>query len=133
MQKDFYDLAHLTIAAVRITEHRNTAAPGIKDICDMLSISVEEGNRICRKLAGMGVIEIIEGAFGERLYITDHLKIEDILKQDKPESLQAAVEKFQTERKGIVNKVESAQAEQKGRKKKMYSDLELALKKQLNK
>ena len=76
--KDLYSEAHLVVAAIRILEHQKKTPPSIEDICTALSLSVEQGNFLCRKLEMMEIIKVVEGAFGTRLFILNHLKIEEI-------------------------------------------------------
>ena len=72
---DFYSNAHLVVAAIRIHAHQNAAFPTINEVCRTLSFSMEQGNYICKKLIGMGIIEVVEGAYETRLFIKNHLKI----------------------------------------------------------
>ena len=84
---DFYSNAHLVVAAIRIHDHQNAAFPTIHEVCRTLSFSVEQGNYICKKLIEMGIIEVVEGAFETRIFIKNHLKIEEIPKGAKESML----------------------------------------------
>jgi hypothetical protein len=126
---DFYSNAHLVVAAIRILDHQNAASPTIEDVCRTLSFSMEQGNYICNKLIGMGIIEVIEGAYEIRLFIKNHLKIEEIPKGEMDSSLKGDLEKFQDSKKDFTQKIESFQAKQAKKQKDLFADLEKKLKK----
>jgi hypothetical protein len=132
-KKDLYSSAHLVVSAVRVFEHQQKVPPSIEEICTLLSFNPEQGHMICRKLGEMGVLEIVEGAFGTRLYIQDHLKIEEIPKGKKDSELAKELAAFQDSRKGISKKIESFQAQQAEKKKSLFADLEKQLKDKLEK
>ena len=77
-KKDFYSQAHLVVAAIRVYEHVNSRPPTIDELCPTIKFSIEKVNFICRKLEELEVIEAVEGSYGTRLFVRDHLKIEDI-------------------------------------------------------
>lgn len=126
---DFYSNAHLVAAAIRILTHKNSTPPSIDEISETLSFSLEQGNFICKKLEDQGIIEIVEGAFGTRLFLKNHLKIEELSKIKKADSLGDAVKKFQSSRKDMTQKVESFRAEQAKKQKDLFAELEKKLKK----
>jgi DNA-binding Lrp family transcriptional regulator len=100
MDKDnFYTKAHLVVAAVRIWEYREANPPTIENICDMLSLSVEEGNRLCRKLKEHEVIDIIEKAGEARIFIIDHLKLEALVGIKEGRRLDDELENFKKSRR----------------------------------
>ena len=128
-----YKNAHLFVAAVRVLEHRHAAPPSIEDVCEMLSISVEQGSYICRKLQENEAIELIDSAFGPRLFIKDHLKLEDIPAEEKEDRLGAALKEFQTSRQQHSQKVAAIRKDQQKKKNDLFADLEKQLKEKLNK
>lgn len=130
---DLYSNAHLIVAAIRVLEHQNAAPPSIDDLCKALSYSLERGNLMCKKLKDLGIIDIIEGAFGIKLIIKNHLLIEDISKELKESSLADDLKKFQDSRKDITKKIESLKAEQVEKKKSLFADIERQLKKGIEK
>ena len=134
MQKsDLYSNAHLVVAAIRVLTHQQKAPPSVKTVCQALSFSLEHGNFICNKLAETEVIEIVEGAHGIRLFIKDHLKIEDLPKGDKVSRLEDDLKKFKDSRKDFTKKIESFQAEQAKKQKDLFAELEKKLKKEADK
>lgn len=130
---DLYSDAHLTVAAIRVLERRNSVPPSIEEVCNFLSFSLEQGNFLCRKLDGIGAIEIVEGVFGTRLFIKNHLALEEIPKGAKTTGMDEELRKFQDSRKELTKKVASIQAQQAEKKKNLFADLENQLKKHLDK
>jgi hypothetical protein len=82
--KNFYKAAHLFVSAIRVWEYKNNTPPTLADISQILTMSIERSNYICRKLKEMGIVDSVEGSFGNRLFIRDHLKIEEKLKTFRP-------------------------------------------------
>ena len=132
-ETDFYGSAHLYVAAIRILEHQNATPPSIDDVCRMLSFSPEQGNYICRKLKALNILEVVESAFGNKLYIHNHLKIEAIPKGEQVSRLEEELKKFQRSKNEISSKIESIKSEQAEKKKSLFEELEKNLKKGLNK
>ncbi len=128
---NLYDSAHLVVSAARVLEHQKAAPPSVEQVCSLLSLNPEQGYLVCRRLEELGIIEIVEGAFGTRISIKDHLKIEEIPKGKKQNDLAKELAAFQDARKGISKKVESFQAQQAEKKKNLFEDLEKQLKKKL--
>jgi len=131
--KDTYSKAHLFVAAMRLCEHRNGTPPSIEDICKTTSFSMEQANFLCRKLEELGVINAIEGSFGIRLFIQDHLKIEDIPQQPEGPNLEKELKKFQDNQKKLTQKIESFKVEQAEKKKNLFAEMDKKLKAELNK
>lgn len=131
--QDFYSNAHLFVAAIRIFEHQNTQPPSIDAVCRMLSFSPEQGNHICRKLKDKGVLDVVESAFGNKLFIKDHIKIEEIPRGETESRIEEELKKFQHSKKDISNKIESIQAKQAKNKKTLFAELEKSLKNGLDK
>ena len=132
-QKDFYTQAHLMVAAIRVFEHKNSRPPTIEELCQTIEFSVEKGNFICRKLEELEIVEAVEGSYGTRLFVRDHLKIEDIPRGESENNFEEELKKFQDDRKAISQKIETFQAEQKQKKKDLFAEMEKKLKKELDK
>jgi len=126
---DWYSTAHLFVAAIRVLTYLKNVPPSVESVCKTLSISDERGHHTCRKLADMEIIEVIEGAYGTKLFITNHLAIEGIPRGEAASKLDEALKKFQVEKKNLSKKVESIQASQKEKQKKLFADLEKQFKK----
>jgi hypothetical protein len=124
---DLYSKAHLVVAAIRILEYRKNDAPSVEALCEMLALSSEQGHLLCNKFHDMEIIEVVKWSYGARLFVRNHLKIEEI-PRDKASSLQEEVEKFQSSRKDFKLKIESFQSEKAERQKVMFAEIEKKLK-----
>jgi hypothetical protein len=130
---DLYKKAHLIVAAIRLLEYQENNLPSIEKICRMLSFSIEQGNLIVRRLKDLGIIDITQGAFGTRLFIQNHLAIENIPRGEQEDKLAHELEKFQNAQKERSKKIESIKAEQAAKKKNLFAEIEQKLKKDLEK
>jgi len=130
--KDFYSYAHLVVAAIRILEHRNSAPPSIDEVCRTISFSPEQGNFACRKLNEMNIINVVEGAFGTKLFIKNHLLLENIPKGATEDNLEKELKKFQESKKDYTQKIKIFQSEQEKKRKDLFAELEKKLKKDLD-
>lgn len=128
MDKDnFYIKAHLVVAAVRIWEYREANPPTVENICDILSLSIEEGNRLCRKLEEHEIIDIIEKAGEARVFIVNHLKLETLVGIKESTRLDDELENFKKSRAEQGLKIEAIKMEQAEKKKKLHESLEKKL------
>ena len=123
-----YHHSHLFVSAIRILDYQKSTPPAIEDVCNLLSFSLEQGHFICNKLMEMGIVEIVEGAYGMRLFIKDHTLLEEIPRSDQESKLDEALKQFKSSRKGYAKKVASIQADQKEKRKNLFADLEKKLK-----
>lgn len=130
---NLYSSAHLFVAAVRVFEHQNNTPATIEDIGRILKISTERSHYLGRKLKEMGIIDEVEGSYGIRLFIRDHLKIEDIPREDDGGKFEAELKKFKESQKELSHKIETIQAKQAEKKKNLFAEMEKKLKEQLNK
>ena len=130
---DFYTQAHLITAAIRILEHQHTTPPSVEQVCETLAFSIEQGHRLCNRLKEMEIIDITSGAFGTRLFIVDHLKIEQIPQGETGSTMEAELQKFRASQKGLEKKVETIKAGQEKKKKDLFADIEKQFKQQSKK
>jgi len=126
---DSYSNAHLFVAAIRVLTQQNSLPPSIDQVCRIISFSLEQGNFICKKLKELGVVDVVEGGFGNRLFIKDHLKIEEIPRGKKEGKLEESLKEFQNSKKEFTRKIESFQAKQAKKQKDLFAELEKKLKK----
>ena len=131
--KNLYTTAHLFVSAIRVWEYQNDTPPSLEEISHMLAMSIERTNYICRKLKEMGIIDSVEGSFGNRLFIRDHLKIEEIPREDDESKLEEELKKFKESQKGLSQKIETFQAKQAQKKKDLFAEMEKKLKQELDK
>lgn len=132
-QSDFYSEAHLFVAAIRIFEHQKSIPPAIEDVCRILSFSSEKGHLLCRKLQAMEIVTVVDSAFGMKLYVKDHKKIEAIPAGESGSRMEDEIKKFKESKKDIGHRIESIQAGQLEKKKSLFAELEKNLKKGLDK
>jgi len=130
---NLYSTAHLFVAAIRVCEYEQSAPPSIDDVCRLISFSLERGNFICKQLKEMEIIEAVEGPYGVRLSVKNHIKIEDIPKEEKESALSDELAKFKQTQKSFAKKIESFTAKQKEKKKNLFEEVEQKLKKELDK
>jgi hypothetical protein len=131
--EDLYTNAHLYVAAIRIWEHQHNMQPSVEDICDMLSLSIEQGNFFCRKLKEIGVIDEIESAAATRLFIKNHMNLESIPRGEADPGLEDEIKRYKSSQKNISQKVEDFKAQQEKKKKDLFAEMEKKLKKELDK
>jgi len=133
--KDQYSQAHLVVSAIRVLEYQQSAPPSVESVCKALSHTLEQGYMICRKLKDLGIIDIVEGAFGTRLTIADHLAIEEIPRGAQESNLDKELKAFQTTRKERTREMEvqSFKAKQEEKKKALFAEIEKKLKGNLEK
>ncbi|MFQ5484915.1 MAG: hypothetical protein ACE5DO_06240, partial [Desulfobacterales bacterium] len=110
--------------AIRILEHRNSSPPSVENVCDTLSISLEQGNFLVRKLQALKIIELVEGPYGTRLFIRNHLIVEKIPKDSKEGGIEDEIKQFQNSKKDYTRKIESFQIRQAEKQKNLFAELE---------
>lgn len=123
-----YDEAHLIVSAIRVLNHRNAAPPSVEEVSDLLKVSLEQGNRLCRRVCDAGVAEVVDGAYGPKLFVKNHLAIEELPREAPKDALEGELKKFQDERRQIRHKVEAIQAKQAEKQKALFAELEKKLK-----
>ena len=131
--KNLYRDAHLVAASIRLFEHKNQTPPSIEDISRMLGFPVEQGALICKKMKDRNIIDIIEGAFGTKLSLLNHLLIEEIQQEEPDSSIASEVKKFQESRKMQEEKIQAIHAEHKKKQQDLFAKLNEQLKKGLEK
>jgi DNA-binding IscR family transcriptional regulator len=130
---DFYSEAHLFVAAIRVHEHVHSQPATLEDLCRMLSFSAEHAGFISRRLEDLGIVEAVNGSFGTRFFIQDHRRLEDIPRGEVGRKLEDEVKKFQDSQRSIAQRIESIKAEQAGKKKNLFAEMEKKLKEELDK
>ena len=130
-KKDLYDNCHLLVAAIRVLSHQNKFPPSVDSLGTALSFSLEECHYLCRKLEKMGVIDIVEGAFGTKLFIKNHMELESIPLDEKDTKLKDDIEKFITTKKDYTKEIESIKAEKEKKKKNLFAEIDEKLKSKL--
>lgn len=127
---DNYDEAHLLVSAVRVLEYKKNLPPSVDDVCDLLERSNEWGNLVARRLRDKGIIQITETPFTTKLFVKEHLKIEEIERGKKTTKISEELDKFQQSKGKISSKVEEIQAGLKKKRKDLFAELEEKLTKE---
>ncbi len=128
-----YSQSHLMVAAIRVYEHIHSRPPTVDEVCRLINFSAEQGHFICRKLQENDIINTVEGSYGSRLFINDHLKLESLPRDEPENKMKDDLKKFQDTQKSFSRKIESFQAQQKQKKKDLFTEMEKKLKKELEK
>jgi DNA-binding transcriptional ArsR family regulator len=131
-RQDFYTEAHLLVAAIRVHEHVHSRPATIEDVCRLLALSAEHAGIIARRLEDLGIIEAVQGSFGTRMFLRDHLRLEDIPRGELGRKLEDEVKKFQDTQRSFTQKIESLRVEQAGKKKNLFAEMEKKLKEELD-
>lgn len=131
---DAYNEAHLFVAAVRLLQHRGGCPPAIEEVAELLDLSVEMAHTICRRLGKQNILETFEDPFTVKLAVADHLAIEKLPRTTSEEnSLAKELEKFQSEKKNVDQKVAALQAEIAKKRQDLFADIEAKFKKEMEK
>ena len=131
-RQDFYTEAHLLVAAMRVHEHVHSRPATLEDVCRLLALSAEHAGIISRRLEDLGIIEAVRGSFGTRMFLRDHLRLEDIPRGELGRKLEDEVKKFQDTQRSFTQKIESLRVEQAGKKKNLFAEMEKKLKEELD-
>jgi hypothetical protein len=75
----------------------------------------------------------VEGSYGTRLFVREHLKIEDLPRGVPESNFEDELKKFKANRQAFSQKVETFQAQQKQKKKDLFAEMEKKLKEELEK
>jgi DNA-binding IscR family transcriptional regulator len=128
---DQYTEAHVLVAAIRVLEHQKKRPPTIEETCEMIAISLEAGYALCRKLKEKGIVRTVEGNFGMKLFVEDHLRIEEIPRGEKKNDLAQELAQFQKKQQNQNKKVEAIQEELARKRHEKFAEIEAKLKKEL--
>lgn len=123
-EKSPHETAHLLAAAIRIAAHQKKGnPPDTTEVCALLRISTEEGLFFVRKLEKAGIVERVEQAGSERLFIRDMQAIEALPKKVEGPEMTAEIEAFQSRRQSRNSEIESFQKKQKEKQKALFAEL----------
>ncbi len=119
-----YQTAHLLVAAVRVLEYRDGHPPSPEAIGRLLSVSEEQVHRLCRKLVQQGILETTSGAYGLRVFISDHTAIEALSHEIPKSGLEDELAKFKQERQNRNKSIEELKNKEEARRKDLFKQIE---------
>lgn len=127
--KNLYSDGHLLVAAIRVLEHRHQAPPALEQIAELLGFSVEQTGLVSRRMHEVGIVKIVESAYGDRWVVDEHLKLEELPKDAQTSQLDDELKQYQAEKDKLAQKVATIKAQQAQKQKDLFADLEKKLKK----
>ena len=89
-----YAEGHLVVAALRVLEVRLRRPPDAAEIGELIGWPAERVGLVTRGLEAAGVLRGIEHAFEHRLEIIDHLKLEQLPRDEKQSGFVTEMEAF---------------------------------------
>jgi len=113
--------------------YRHRRPPSVKELSEMLEISPEMGHRLCNRLHRLGVLEVVEGAFEERIYLQDHRKLEELPRQEEALSFEKELRQWRERSAKREEELRKLRADREAKKKDLFSDLERQLRQGLRK
>jgi hypothetical protein len=122
-----YQDAHVFIAGIRVFEHLHSRPPALKDLSEILKISEEELSLLSRKLVDEHIATAIVSGAECRYGIGDYARIESLPREGETPKMAEEISQFQNRQQSRLKELEKSLNEG-GEKKKMFSDLEKALK-----
>lgn len=119
-----YEAAHLVTAAIRVIEFTEQQPPSAEAVATLLSVSAEQVLRISRKLEKQGIVNIITGGYGDKLFIHDHQTIESLPHEAGTGDMTSELERFKAEQKERDKKIETIRQKEEERKRKLFDQIE---------
>ena len=129
-EHNLYAEAHLFVAAIRVLSHTQKTPPALDQVCRHLVMSLEQGGVILRKLQKEDIVEVVEQAHGNRLFIKAHLNIEKFRHAKTQSALDKAMAEFKSDKETMSEKIAAIRADQARKKKDLFAQLENQLKKE---
>lgn len=123
-----YYNAHLIAAAIRILEHKSSNPPSIDEICALTGFSAEHTGYICSRMVDIGSISAVDTPEGPRYFITNHLLLEDLPKEDVHNKMSEELQRFKSRKDDLSKKVEEFQEKQKKKQQELFAKLNNELK-----
>lgn len=89
-----YEKAHLIVAAMRVLGHTKKGAPDEADIAGLLDWPVETVRTGLRHMEEQGVVTIVRTPFEARVELADHLRMEDLPRENAEPTMSTEVKEF---------------------------------------
>jgi len=90
-----FEQGRLIEAAVLLHAHREKTPPTPEQLAEMLGLSVEAVHHVLHKMAEIGAVRILSGAFGDRVLLDDYRRIDELEGQDAKPGIDDEVAAFQ--------------------------------------
>ncbi len=121
--------AHLVVAAVRVLAHKTGRPPAVEEVAELLGWSRELVGHLSRGLESRGILQALKSPFDVRLEVADHLKIEELPKEDSGPQLKEEVEAFHEQLKKRQAELQNLfdSGEQAERARQRHEDLDSEL------
>ena len=129
--KNPYQEGHLFVAAIRLLEHQTGGPPDLEQIVELVGFSAEQAGLVSRRLEEKGIIKVVQGAYGNRWGIDDHLLLEELPRSVAVSQLDEELKQFKQKKDALSQKVESIKEEQQKKQKDLFSEIEKKLKQDL--
>ncbi len=128
-KNSLYYQGHVIAAAIRLCLHQKGIQPSIRDLSDMTSYSKESLYFICNRLEKNGIVEVVKGAFDEKVYLKNHKRLEGLPKESNNRlDLREDIERLQEEGIKRQKEIEGLWESEAAKKKDLFSELEKKLK-----
>jgi len=90
-----YEKGHLLAAAIRLHVHHHHTPPTPDQLAEALAMNVEQVHHLVNKMADLGALKVLSGAFGTRVLLADHTAIEELEGADARPDIEDEVAAFQ--------------------------------------
>ena len=121
-----YDEAQILIAGVRLFQHREHRMPATREVAEFIRFSVESVYHLSNRLEKIGVLEIVRGAFEERICLKEPWKAELLREEQSGPEIREDIKHWQEQHKEAIHEVEKRFSEGYGKKERdeLYSKIE---------
>jgi DNA-binding transcriptional regulator YhcF (GntR family) len=127
-KESIYYKGHIIVSAIRLFIHQKGVQPSVKDLCQMTYYSREAIYFILSRLEKEGIVEIVRGAFDEKIYLKDHTRLESLPKDVERIDLKENIDRLQEETIKRQMEIENLQKSEAGKKRELFAELEKRLK-----
>lgn len=127
-KNSLYYQGHVIAGAIRLFIHKKGIQPSISGLSEMTSYSKESLYFVCNRLEKEGILEVVKGAFDEKIYLKNHLRLEGLQKETNRVDLREDIERLHDEGIRRRKEIEGMQESEVEKKKDLFSELEKKLK-----
>ena len=128
MLKDLYEGAHLFVAGIRVYEHLHGRPPTLAGLSQILKVSEEELSLMARRLCDERIVTAVASGSEHRYGIGDHTRIENLPRAVQAPRMADEINQFQSRQQSRLKEIEKSLGGDSRDKKRVFSDLEKALK-----